>query len=116
MMNLEGTAGAWIVYITALLLFLAIAWWILRSVFNQWVAASLILISLIVMATPFGVPGAQALAPAWLVAAFQFLTGDPAIATAALQPMGWLLVAFLVVLCVILVVRRRKSRTLSSPT
>ena len=107
MMSLEGTAAVWLVYLTALLLFLLVCWWVLNPIFNRRVVSILMLVAAIVMATPFGVPGAEGLAPAWLVAIFQFATGDQKIAVAALQPIAVLLVAFFVAFIVVLLLRKR---------
>ena len=99
--------NAWTVYLLAAVLLLASLYYVTR----RWAPLrwrALVLAALaFVLFTPAAIPGTDQWAPAWQVAAFEYLLGSGQLATQALWPLGLMLVALFAALLGLAVWRRR---------
>ena len=93
MAELDMTANVWLLYAAATVALLALLWRLMPRFIGSTAGLILIASLTIILFSPAAVPGTQSLAPAWLVAAFEYALGRPASGEVALRPILYLLAA-----------------------
>lgn len=79
--------NAWAVYALILVCLLLLVDRVIFARLRLRNRIAIIASGLAVLLTPTAVPDTQALAPAWFVASFEFIFGDPSAVNTALQPL-----------------------------
>lgn len=113
MLNQSGYQLAMVVYLAAgILALLALAWWLRRHWRPAWIGFVVLLGAALLLTPAYPEAGVDTLAPAVIVAAFQWMTVDQAAAEHALRPLAFMLGAALVlsVLLGLTVLRHRPER------
>ena len=96
----------------AILATLLLAWWVGRRWPNGWTALLVLLSAALLLTPAFPQPGVETMAPALIVAGFEFLLNGPEAAQHAIKPLS-IACGLAVVLALLLrltVLRSRKSR------
>ena len=107
-------------YLTAIYVYLGSAgvfilcagWWLSRLWRPAWVSLVILLLAALLLTPAYPKPGVETMAPALVVAAFQFITGDTPSADHALRPVIFLIGAVFVIalLLGLTVFRGRRAR------
>ena len=97
---------------SAVMILLLLIWWLRRSLSPGWVTFLVLLAAALLLTPAFPKEGVTTLAPALVVAVFQFLTEGLEAAAHALRPLLFMsgLAAILAVLLQFLVFRRRSGK------
>lgn len=95
----------------AILAALLLAWWLGRRWPNGWVALVVLLAAALLLTPAYPQPGVQTMAPALIVASFEFLQNGPEAAQHASKPLAiaCALAVFLALLLRLTVLRPRKG-------
>lgn len=96
---------------SAILAALLLAWWFGRRWPNGWTALLVLLSAALLLTPAFPQPGVETMAPALIVASFEFLLNGPEAAQHAIKPLA-IACGLAVVLAILLrftVLRQRKS-------
>ncbi len=102
-----GAAGIMLLYL---------AWWLSRHWRWPWVAATVLVAAAVLLVPAYPQPDAATMAPAAIVAGFQFMLDGPEVAMHTLKPIGLLSIAAVaLVLLLRLLVFRPRTRAGEAP-
>lgn len=114
MPDVSENLSIWLFYIASMIGFLGIFWRVMRM-YIPWAVRVIVICTLFVLlATPVAVPETQYLAPAWLVAAFEFALNRETVAQASIKPVITLLLISYAALLAIYLVRRKSAKSADS--
>jgi hypothetical protein len=102
---------------SAVVMLIYLGWWLARHWRPAWVALVVLLMAALLLTPAFPKPGVTTMAPALIVAAFQFATDGPEAAEHALRPLIFLsgVAVVLALLLKMTFFRRRTGKVRKSP-
>ena len=102
---------AWTIYLLSTAVMVVVLYFASRHWPMRWLRVLFLLLLSLLLITPVGVTGSEALAPAWLVVVFEYLFGSAQQAIDAARPIAMAFALFaIIVTAILLLATRHKKR------